>query len=368
VYSKAIQDLTDGRVEFLVGDRKYVSEMTASNGRLVRGSLVFQTVVLPPLTIMPQQVARKLVIFARQGGWVYTLGSLPAGSPERGMNDPQMAKLMQELAAMPTFARCSDLKPLISKESPGLESPIKFESGAFPMLQSHRRIDGRDFFWLVNNSEKDSRTCEVTVAGAHGAASIWDCETGNVVPIPSTDSADGSRLTLTSKPLEAYWLVFDPKQPASKTSATETASVVATIEGPWTVTYDPSIQPVMENSSKPGAEFATGVTKPLEDWKSWGLDKFSGLLDYDANVILKSAGGRMRLDLGTAHSAAQVWVNDKPCGMRLWAPYVFDISGAVKEGANHIRVRVANLINNSYGDATESGLLGPVRVISVATH
>jgi hypothetical protein len=366
-YSKAIQELTDGRVEFLVGDRKYVSEMTASSGRLTRGPLVFRTVVLPPLTIMPLDVARKIVTFAGQGGRVYALGSLPAASPERGMNDPQMAELMKELSALPTFTRCSDLKPLISEEAPGLKSPVRFTSGAFPMLQSHRRIDDRDFFWLANNSGKDSQTCEMMIAGAHGAASIWDCETGQTVSIPSDDRSDGSQVTLAFKPLEAYWLVFDPKQPASRTSAKETASVAATVAGPWTVTYDPSVQPVMENPSNPGAEFATGV-KPLEDWSSWGLDKFSGLLDYDATFILQSVGRPMRLDLGTVHNAAEVFVNGKSCGMRLWAPYEFDISDAVSEGTNHVRVRVANLINNSYGDATESGLRGPVRVISVTRH
>ena len=366
-YSKAIQDMTDGRVEFLVGDRKYVGEMTVSEGRLVRGPLEFRTVVLPPLTIMPLNVARKIVIFAKQGGRVYALGSLPTGSPERGMNDPQMAKLMKELSALPAFTRCSDLSPLIAQEAPGLKSPVKFVSGTFPMLQSHRRIDGRDFFWLANNSGKDSQTCEMMVAGAHGAASIWDCETGQTVSIPSDDRTDGSQVTLAFKPLEAYWLVFDPKQPASRTSAKETASVAATVAGPWTVTYDPSVQPVMENPSNPGAEFATGV-KPLEDWSSWGLVKFSGLLDYDATVILQSVGGRMRLDLGTVHNAAEVFVNGKSCGMRLWAPYEFDISDAVSEGTNQVRVRVANLINNSYGDATESGLRGPVRVISVTRH
>jgi hypothetical protein len=91
---------------------------------------------------------------------------------------------MKELAALPSFTRTSDIKPLIAEEAPGLMSPVKFVSGAFPMLQSHRRIDSRDFFWLVNNSERDSRTCEIAVTGAHGAASIWDCETGRSTPIP----------------------------------------------------------------------------------------------------------------------------------------------------------------------------------------
>lgn len=48
------------------------------------------------------------------------------------------------------------------------------------------------------------------------------------------------------------------------------------------------------------------------------------------------------------------------CGARLWGPYVFDIGKALHPGANEIHVRVANLINNSYGDIRESGLFGPV--------
>lgn len=362
-YSRAIQDLTDGRVEFLVGDRKYVSEMTASNGQLARGPLVFKTVVLPPLTIMPLGVASKIVDFAKQGGRVYSLGSLPAGSSDNGMNDPEMAKLMKELAGLPTFARCSNLKPLIAQAAPGLESPVKFVSGAFPMLQQHRRIDGRDFYWLVNNSEKDSRSCEMLIANAHGAASIWDCETGQARPVASRDQADGSRITLIFKPLEAYWLVFDPKQPVSTTKGGETASVAATVDGPWTVTYDASIQPVLENQTKPGADFQNGIARSLDDWSAWGLKGFSGLLDYDTTVTLQATGGEMILDLGNVQSAAEVWVNDKPCGMRLWGPYEFDITSAAKAGPNRVRVRIANLINNSYGDAQPSGLMGPVRVM-----
>jgi hypothetical protein len=43
----------------------------------------------------------------------------------------------------------------------------------------------------------------------------------------------------------------------------------------------------------------------------------------------------------------------------------FDISAAVKPGPNEIRVRIANLINNSYGDLKESGLMGPVQILAL---
>ena len=251
-------------------------------------------------------------------------------------------------------------------EPPGLESPIRFSAGAFPMLQHRRRIDGREFFWLANNTEA-WQMGEVLVRGVKGAASIWDCETGVIRPVASADTSDGSSLALVFKPFEAYWLVFDPKKEA-RTGSPEREpeiEVVATIDGPWKVTYDPALQPVMEFPATPSAEFAQGVEKPLEDWSAWGLQKFSGLLDYTAMFSLENPGKEIHLDLGKVGHAAEVWVNGKSCGTRLWGPHVFEIGDALRPGQNEVRVRVANLINNSYGEYAESGLLGPVRLVQL---
>ncbi len=48
----------------------------------------------------------------------------------------------------------------------------------------------------------------------------------------------------------------------------------------------------------PPAEFAQGVEKPLEDWSAWGLQKFSGLLDYAKTITVEKPGKGMSLDLG----------------------------------------------------------------------
>jgi hypothetical protein len=389
MYWKAMFDLTNGRVEFLVGDRHYLSQMEVKDGSLVRGTFAFKTLVLPPLRIISLDVAKKMLAFAKSGGRVYAVGELPSGSVEHGMNDAEMATLMKDLASQATFTQCEPepadcvatfvegpnwiyktdatkhgLQPLIESRAPGLLSPVRFLKGEFPMLQTRRCIDGRDFFWFVNNDEKKSQECEIEVSGVHGAASIWDCETGRITPVASHDSDSGSRVSLSFKPLEAYWLVFDPKQPATSTSPKKpTMEEVAKVDGPWTLSYDAKIQPTMEHPMTPPAEFASGVEKPLGDWKALGLKGFSGLLDYSATVTVAEPAKQMVIDLGEVNSAAEVWVNDKPCGMRLWGPYVFDVSSALKPGENRIRIRVANLPCASYGIEHKQGLYGPVRLL-----
>ncbi len=365
-YAKAIDDLTAARIEFLVGDRYYLKQMEVKTANLVRGEFIFRTLVLPALDILSLETARKIVDFAKACGRVYALAELPTGSAEKGMGDAEMKELMSTLRAQPTFSACSEggLKPLLDQPAPGLESPVRFVSGAFPMLQHRRRIDGRDFFWLANNAEQ-WRTCRVSLRDVHGAAAVWDCETGHIRPVASNDMPDGSTLALIFKPYEAYWLVFDPTKSAGA-GAPERLSeieVVAAIDGPWKIAYDAKIQPVMEYPMTPPAEFVAGVEKPLEDWKVWGMEKFSGLMDYSKTITVNRTGKDLQLDLGKVCHVAEVWVNGKRCGSRLWGPHIFDVGPALRRGDNEVRVRVANLINNSYGEFTESGLFGPVRLI-----
>jgi hypothetical protein len=365
-YARAIDDLTAARVEFLVGDRHYLKQMEVKQGRLVRGELAFRTLVLPAVDIMPLDAARKIVDFAGSGGQVYTLAGLPAASAEHGMGDPEMKRLMDALRGQPTFTAVDEggLPAFLERQAPGLESPVQFLSGAFPMLQERRRIDGRDFFWLVNNTA-EWRPCEVAVGGVHGAASVWDCETGEVRPASSGDGGNGSRISLVFKPYEAYWLVFDPKEKANDgppERRPETV-IVAAIDGPWEVSFDAKVQPAMEYPMAPPAPYASGVQKPLEDWKAWGLARFSGLLDYTKTVTIDAPEKGLKIDLGRVCHAAEVWVNGMSCGARLWGPHVFDIGKAIRPGANEVRVRVANLISNSYGELAEAGWLGPVRLI-----
>jgi hypothetical protein len=334
--------------------------MDVKNGMLVKGEFSFRTMVLPPLDILTLESAQKIVDFAKAGGRVYALGELPAASAENGMNDPAMKKLMAVLEALPAFSTCPDgLKPAIGKDAPGLERPVKFASGEFTMLQHRRRIEGKDFFWLVNNAEQ-RQDCEVLIKGVKGAVSIWDCETGEIRPVASEDVAGGSKMTLHFKPLEAYWLVLDPALPAKVVPAKPELRDVLTVTSPWTVTFDAGIQPTMEFPSMPPSEFVMGVEKPLEDWKVWTTDKFSGLLDYTTTVYVNKVGKQMFLDLGKVCHSAEVWINDKPVGAKLWGPHIFDVSSVLLPGRNEIRIRVANLINNSYGEIQESGLFGPV--------
>ncbi|MGI6272639.1 MAG: glycosyl hydrolase [Anaerohalosphaeraceae bacterium] len=366
VYSDAMADLTAARVQFLIADRHYMRQMEVRGGRLMRGPFAFRTVVMPPMAVLPLDVAKKVVSFAEAGGRVYALGELPGGSVERGADDPGMRRLMAKLAALPTFAVCNgSLKDVLARRAAGLVSRIAFEQGAFDMLQQNRRIDGKDFFWLANNTH-NRQECVLTVDGVHGQAAIWDCEKGEIRPIASQDLKHGSRVEVAFEPYEGYWLVFDPDKRAVAETPRGEEQVLAEVRGPWRVSIDKSIQPPVEHPVEPPAELVQsgGDVRELMEWRAWKLEGFSGYVDYRNSIELEKGNGKVAIDLGKVQWMAQVWVNGEDCGMRLWPPFRYDISGAIKPGTNDVHIRVGNLINDSYGQPNESGLFGPILILS----
>lgn len=110
----------------------------------------------------------------------------------------------------------------------------------------------------------------------------------------------------------------------------------------------------------------------IGDWSQIeGLTKYSGGAWYRYHLkVDKPVQGQMMLDLGKVVSTARLKVNGQEVGLRLAAPYVFDISDKVNQGDNLIEVFVINTSGNHYSStpsrycgSLESGILGPVRIL-----
>ena len=115
-----------------------------------------------------------------------------------------------------------------------------------------------------------------------------------------------------------------------------------------------------------------------------GLRRFTGFIDYETTFNIQSDKSFVTIDLGKVRYMAEVWLNDKKIGERLWAPFTFSAETA-KSGKNKLRVRVGNLMVNEMGgkddlgelrhwgwqeppdSSFEAGLFGPVE-INISKH
>ncbi len=95
--------------------------------------------------------------------------------------------------------------------------------------------------------------------------------------------------------------------------------------------------------------------------------RFSGTIKYTATVNLIASD--TILDLGEVGETAEVFLNGKPVGIRLFPPYRFDISGAVHDGENELSVLVTNTLGYRIHDPFSkflmlppTGIRGPVTI------
>lgn len=135
---------------------------------------------------------------------------------------------------------------------------------------------------------------------------------------------------------------------------------------------------------------AHSTTVTLAPWTDSTLANYSGTALYEREFVLprKPEDERILLDLGVVGLAAEVWLNGRKAGERVWRPYEIDITDFVRPGANRLLVRIANSNAGwlAQGDALytpgswgmkfrsererlktlyPNGLEGPVRILAV---
>ncbi|MDL4774404.1 glycosyl hydrolase [Actinomadura xylanilytica] len=109
------------------------------------------------------------------------------------------------------------------------------------------------------------------------------------------------------------------------------------------------------------------------DWEEVGLAGYSGGVRYRRRVELPPtpmASGTATLDLGKVRGTAEVTVNGRPAGVRVCAPYTFDLGTALRPGVNDIEVLVFGTLAPYLDEVSPthfvfdgqraSGMFGPV--------
>lgn len=451
VYTDAMRRMNQANIDFLVADRYYLSKATLRQGsdrtEMTINGHDFHAIVLPSTYIIPQTSFRKIVEFARKGGLVILLGSLPHGSPEKGLNDPLIHTLSEALKRFPNVVDLSSahdkmaamIRVLNEKTAPQL----RLEESAGRLYTAQRKIGDIDLYWLANNTDTLKRFTAWFRDG-QGAATIWDCETGQRRVVSSTAENGYRKVSLTLNPFEAYWLAFDPTtDPGPTDTIAETAVGERIIDTSWEISY-PDVHTVDKITAKvfysdslrddelldvgyddsewryfsreeedlnprtygywrmnipvgarsvivpssmlgkeiridgenilvsdsridltPGSKLLafvvnrhssrisvepfrfvvdTAPDQELTSWYDYGLQQYTGFLEYRTSITVDEAVSSVSLDLGGARYVVEVFVNGHSVGARLWPPFRFDITEFVSPGVNDLRIKVGNLI------------------------
>lgn len=92
------------------------------------------------------------------------------------------------------------------------------------------------------------------------------------------------------------------------------------------------------------------------------LKDLCGTVSYktDFETALKDVK-KLVLDMGLVAEQAEIYINGRYAGYKLWAPYTADITNYVRDGKNSIEIKVTNSLANKYAkERLPSGLLSNV--------
>ncbi|MBE0536659.1 MAG: hypothetical protein IH624_13415 [Phycisphaerae bacterium] len=271
VYRAAAESLFASQRDFTFVDSRALSEAAVAASALVHGQLRWRVVILPGVDTMPLAAWENLANFVREGGAVVALGALPANS-ESEFPSVRVGSLAKEIfgegrAGEPRF-RASDrggngiflplgmeslLPQLLSRL---LEADVQVAEAKSPLRVTHRRVDDRDVYFVINDSPRPW-TGRVDFA-ASGSGERWNPATGQREEI-----LDGSGAQLS---LEAYGGAFFRFASAD---APQRQSMAGGGLPKLSVKPLPKVEPTMGHGEFVRAELAPDAVHSRGDLPAW---------------------------------------------------------------------------------------------------
>lgn len=341
---------------------------------------------------MSLPVLRKINQFVEAGAVV--VGEKPLGSPALNDDETEFNAIVNRLWANPKGENTVGQGKVYGGHTVAevlalLQVVPDFEytkpQGDTELLFVHRKLEDVDIYW-VNNRNHSAEDLETSFRVVGKVAERWNPETGAIEPVSYSTGKNQTRVSLHLEPNDAQFIVFRKKAAQSvfrQTKPTERELFV--ISDAWKVRFQP-------NRGAP----AEMVFDELTSWSenaNQGVKYFSGTASYTQTIQASTdwfkSGTQLWLDLGSVKNLAEVIVNGQSLGIVWKTPFRVNVTKAMKEGDNHIEVKVTNLwVNRLIGDQQAdtktpvtfttqafyqanspllpSGLLGPVKLMGIS--
>ncbi len=154
--------------DFTYVDSRALAEAKVENSTLAHGKLRWRAVILPGADTLPRQAWDNLSRFVQAGGVLVSLGSLPANSdtefPSARVTtfarqnfgevtgQPQVTPNKAGGAGIFLPAGCSSLLPQVLDAV--LEPDVKLPGTRGPIRYTHRQVDGREVYFVINDRDQ----------------------------------------------------------------------------------------------------------------------------------------------------------------------------------------------------------------------
>jgi hypothetical protein len=319
-----------------------VQRLAVKDGRLILPSGASYAALVIPAKVqrLGLPTLRKLDALVAAGGLV--IGERPRGSLSLtggAAADAEWKALADKLWSGPI--RTGAVEPPLAERMP----PAITGQGQ-DLVWNRRVLDDGEVYFLANTSAKPLEVSpSFRITGK--APELWRADTGQGAPAPYVQRDGRTEVPLKLAPYDAVFVVLRAPAGPSPVAVTSTPTVLKTLDGPWTVTFEPGW----------GAP-ASATFDRLTSWTESadpGVRYYSGAATYEKTLEVPrdwlKGKGRLSLDLGAVHEFATVTLNGKTLPVQWKPPYAVDVTEALKPGKNALSIRVVNFwANRMIGD------------------
>lgn len=210
-YTKLQEVLLLNQIDYDIISPDVLLSSTIKDSKINISKEDYQILIIPPMSVMSTDVARKIEKFRQSGGKVIATGEIPKFDP-RGKDKElqQTINVLFDSSNVKRAYRIKDLKGLSEIINKQITKEVEVISGSKSDLRFHQRqTDDKAMHFLLMN-ESTSQNYFVISIPDYGKPYKMNIETGESQEVTNY-SSDGNRLyfSFDFKPREAFFLAFE---------------------------------------------------------------------------------------------------------------------------------------------------------------
>jgi hypothetical protein len=326
----------------------------------------FQMLFLINNPIIELKTAQQIQLLSSKGMHLLATGVLPSKQPSFlnwKQNDLKTAQSISLALKSKNSIYIQSEKELY-KGLKHLNQSVKFKDSYHFTRQAQREMTDGSRIHFIWNKSNQWQTMVLTLDKQFKSSFWMNAETGTLT------KNEGATIQYRMAPYGSVILF-------ASTTTNEDLSQLSTL--PILADIEKEILSINQWNIK--ADTIEIKESPLFDWKTNEKLKFSSAEGiYNSNFQWQPTNSSQRyfLDLGSVCYTAEVFINGKYVGNRIFAPYLFDVTSYLQSGINQIEVRVTTgQLNGFIGNAKNgdkryvqfkgkeneimsAGLIGPV--------
>ena len=308
----AAKVLYDRHIDFDILSEDLLDKVSVENGKICICREKFDCLVVPYAKYLSDDMQKKINALIERGADVVFCEAIPENA-------------RYDFKAVPTakvaeyFISCGYFDVLMEENH--------------LVRHLHLRNGDSDVYMISNESTLSTERISMSI-GKKGNCNIYDL----LADTAYLYECDGT-LELTLSPYQSLIVVFEDDKGFEKYDDLRNTS-----ECELSLDFDVTLY----SSEDSECVYAKQTMRSLVPISSLYPD-FSGRIEYEAGFDAPKAR-KCYLEIESVGENAELYVNDKYCGMRICPPYRFDVTDALKEKDNKMTIKVYTTLGNSVKD------------------